>query len=566
MSRSLNLAALTLPRLRRLLVTTGYPVSGTKTQLLARLEMHFPVLGRSDRGGAGADDGKGRKDGGMVGVRKKGGLQEKRIRNERILSIDMGIQNLAFCVVDVSYPTVAGTKNGVRRETESREEGTGMGEMEVVAWQRVMPLSYLSSPSSSTSSISSISESKSKSGSSSSSLSKSPSPKPYTAPTLALAAHHLLTQTLLRYNPTTILIEQQRFRTNGVAAVQEWTLRVNTLEAAIWGVLAGMRGGSGWESNGEGRGDVAREERVCPAVYAVSPAQVTAFWEGVLAEEDGSFVDGDGGGEGEGMLIRRGKRKSVSGGVDGSGGGGFMSHGVVSDGRVTCSDSDNDSGNDSNNDFTGDDDPSHSKLTSKSKYKSKATSKTLHDSTKLKDKRAKVALVRRWITQQFTTSYTTPNTSSSMAGREGIKLSFAAGALEARDVLLKGRKALRGRGRKDRKSVGVDGGGGGSSTSTGSIGNSSDDNGDSDDSRTDESDGDVFSGAFTARATNRDGSLSSPSSSTSSTSSSTISSTSSTTSTGKTDDLADCLLQATAWTRWQMNRNAVRRGELARLL
>ena len=38
------------------------------------------------------------------------------------------------------------------------------------------------------------------------------------------------------------------------------------------------------------------------------------------------------------------------------------------------------------------------------------------------------------------------------------------------------------------------------------------------------------------------------------------------TSTGKLDDLADCMLQATAWTRWKENEMMLRRGQWQKLL
>ena len=216
------------------------------------------------------------------------------MRKERILSIDMGIQNLAFCVVDV-------------------ELGGTTHEMHVVAWRRLTLMSFLPSASSSESSP----------------LPDRSSSALYGSSNLALAAQSLLTRTLLPYGPTTILIEKQRYRTQGFAAVQEWTLRVNTLEAALWGVLATLRGGKDFDTSGNGhqsrdvikvnnvneirgynrisrvqdlnseKGSSVKEARPDegprgeainrkedPDVFAVSPARVAGFWSAVLADYD----------------------------------------------------------------------------------------------------------------------------------------------------------------------------------------------------------------------------------------------------------------------------------------
>lgn len=84
---------------------------------------------------------------------------------------------------------------------------------------------------------------------------------------------------LLNLLPSThILIERQRYRSMGGSAVQEWTLRVNTLEAMLYAVLQTLQETDLWHGN----------------VHAVQPSQVAKYW---LAKDAlDTLVDDDGGG------------------------------------------------------------------------------------------------------------------------------------------------------------------------------------------------------------------------------------------------------------------------------
>ncbi|KAI2468309.1 Ydc2-catalyt-domain-containing protein [Annulohypoxylon bovei var. microspora] len=87
-------------------------------------------------------------------------------------------------------------------------------------------------------------------------------PDQFSPTSLAIAADRLVRQDLLPLKPTHVLIERQRWRSGGAAAIQEWTVRVNTLEAMLHASLRTSRELGHW--NGE--------------TASVSPTSVTRFW------------------------------------------------------------------------------------------------------------------------------------------------------------------------------------------------------------------------------------------------------------------------------------------------
>ncbi len=93
-------------------------------------------------------------------------------------------------------------------------------------------------------------------------------------------AYALIEALLSQETPSHILIERQRFRSMGGSAVLEWTLRVNMFEAMLYAVLATLTARGIWSGS----------------VHAVSPAKVAGFW---LEErgEDGPEDNGNGGGK-----------------------------------------------------------------------------------------------------------------------------------------------------------------------------------------------------------------------------------------------------------------------------
>ena len=565
-----NLSALSnlkLSQLRRLLLATGLATTGTKTELLGRLEPYVPKIAVELEDGLkprAANEGGSRKTlwrheekektkdakkpsfGSNLGsyaidanhkcIKSIGRTNNSfltGVQKERILSIDMGIQNLAFCVADV-------------------ETGAFTDKLHVVAWRRISPTSFL--PSASLSPL----QASSSSGRAPSSL--------YNSPSLALAAQSLLTRILLPYAPTTILIEKQRFRTGGVAAVQEWTLRVNTLEAALWAVLATLRGGRSFDTPGDGRQneDVEIDDGIggidgvhavnhgsevqssaseaaslrmeitgemCPSkrdpdVFAVSPARVVGFWSAVLADYNNDNVGLD-----DEMVTDEAESKSKA----------------KSKAKSKCKSSKIKSERNKHKS------PEKSSSSSSSsgdepvidgKMDNEARPTTRHQSqnpSKLTDKRAKVMLVKSWLaagTTSFlapsshsastpatittTTTTTNPETSNDLS--RSLQLTFSPDAQAAR-------KAILGHGKQRKRGKSKD----------------EDDGGDGDGEN--EGDGPASKAKL---------SLSASSSSSSSSSSKEVGS--------KLDDLADCMLQAATWARWRGNERVLRKGDWQSLL
>lgn len=74
-----------------------------------------------------------------------------------------------------------------------------------------------------------------------------PTAHDFSPPSIASLAVALLHTHLLPLAPTHILIERQRFRSGGAAPVLEWTLRVNALETALYAALATLRHRGMWD-------------------------------------------------------------------------------------------------------------------------------------------------------------------------------------------------------------------------------------------------------------------------------------------------------------------------------
>ena len=154
--------------------------------------------------------------------------KEENVRHT-IISIDMGIRNLAYCCLILPRPSAPNTEKPT-----------------LTHWSHVA-----------------ISR-KPKTPPSTEVLEAQETPEAFDPETFATYAHTFVTQTLLPLKPSHILIERQRFRSMGGSDVQEWTLRVNMFEATLYGVLKTFREQGLWAGQ----------------VHPVTPSKVAKFWVG----------------------------------------------------------------------------------------------------------------------------------------------------------------------------------------------------------------------------------------------------------------------------------------------
>lgn len=158
----------------------------------------------------------------------------------RILSVDMGIRNLAYCVLDVQLP-------------QSRRQQPKSIPLKpfyrVEEWQRFDVLAKPGDGPSPT-----VRQAR-----------KEITNEAFTPSALSKIAYKI-TQKLLAHRPDVILIERQRFRSGGASAIQEWTVRVNMLESMLWACLETLRHNSSLKSS------------EAPDVQEISPKRVGSFW------------------------------------------------------------------------------------------------------------------------------------------------------------------------------------------------------------------------------------------------------------------------------------------------
>lgn len=261
------LAPLKSAQLQRIARATGIQSSGTKGALLERIE--------GELGGQGQLRGDGLEDGDHSPNRDRGHPRQRELKQRprqpwSILSIDMGIRNLAFA--------------HLRVHPGSESSGDAPPPPELTAWHRLAVSEIgsldLKTGDSSQGSLlvtsGTLQEQPTSTATNPQTKAKvkvkakvnDPKTKETFSPSLYAAnAYTLITTLLSTYNPTHILIERQRFRSGGGSAVQEWTLRVGVLEGMLYAVLHALRQERG--------GDVASVQ-----VHGVEPRRVVRYWVG----------------------------------------------------------------------------------------------------------------------------------------------------------------------------------------------------------------------------------------------------------------------------------------------
>ncbi|KIX10630.1 uncharacterized protein Z518_01714 [Rhinocladiella mackenziei CBS 650.93] len=194
------LEELTLDKLHRLAVSIGSPCSGTKA---VRIEGIRDAVSRASNSG-----------------REGGGLS--------LLSIDMGIKNLAFAHLTAPVMRSADSTRHLQYDKPTLQ-----------AWRR-MAASELSNDAASPSS-SELSYGSGQNGEEAAARNIVPNGKESFEP-LDYAAHayRLMKYMLQAYKPNQVVIERQRFRSGGQAAVLEWTIRVGVFEGMLYSVLRAL--------------------------------------------------------------------------------------------------------------------------------------------------------------------------------------------------------------------------------------------------------------------------------------------------------------------------------------
>lgn len=167
----------------------------------------------------------------------------------RVMSIDMGIKNLAFCDAQITYPI------------ESKLNAT----MEVLRWEKIDLVKTSRKHRAHLPNTRLIKENTAEADD---------EVDPYSLSVLSSTAYDLVKHTILAGAPDIILIEKQRWRSGGGSAIQQWTVRVNTLEGMLWAALETILG--------ERYNTPAKDQNQPPmkpyVVSAVDPKRVGQYW------------------------------------------------------------------------------------------------------------------------------------------------------------------------------------------------------------------------------------------------------------------------------------------------
>ncbi|KIW98371.1 uncharacterized protein Z519_00031 [Cladophialophora bantiana CBS 173.52] len=229
------LEELTLNKLHRLATALGTSCSGTK---LARIEAIHRAISNT------------------VGE----GDNRSNLSNLSLLSIDMGIRNLAFAHLTAPVEEVVRPLKHVRYSRPTLQ-----------AWRRIAVAEFLNSTRSSA-----LERSKDTAVELAGATKESFEPIDY-----ARHAYNLVKYMLQTYQPNYILIERQRFRSGGQSSVQEWTLRVGVFEGMLY---AGLR-------------TLVEEYQLQLGVEPMLPPRVNRYWlegrQGLLASKNKRLVGRD---------------------------------------------------------------------------------------------------------------------------------------------------------------------------------------------------------------------------------------------------------------------------------
>ena len=246
------LSSLKTAQLQKIAHATGIRSAGPKAALISRLETQLAQCEYT------------------VPPKSKTQKQQKtQPQNLSILSIDMGIRNLAFAHLLV--PGATGST--------STSSSSAMPPPTLNAWRRLAVSDLLVPELGSTgwtqqpSDMDELSELACQKEKDAKDMFH---PSPY-----AKQAYVLITTLLEKYQPTHVLIERQRFRSGGGSAVQEWTLRVGVFEGMLYAVLYALRRERGRSSSSSSSSSGGS----APVVLGVEPQRVVRYWGDGLGVE-----------------------------------------------------------------------------------------------------------------------------------------------------------------------------------------------------------------------------------------------------------------------------------------
>ncbi|KAJ5938753.1 hypothetical protein N7466_001887 [Penicillium verhagenii] len=282
------LPSLKSTQLQRIARATGIQSSGTKGVLLERIQSelrnyHFQAQAQAQA---------------QAQSLSLSPTQKSQTRKPwRILSIDMGIRNLAFAFMTVDCPL---SKPAIQPGTMKGDDEAQIPLQiqpsipKLRAWKRLsvsdglLDLIDLTSPpqssspsSSSNPDLSCITSDKEVEAEKQTDKDKDKEKESYSPDKYASNAYTLITTLLSTYNPTHILIERQRFRSGGSSVVQEWTLRVGVFEGMLYAILHTLCMERG----------IPDSAQAGVLVEGVEPKRVVGYWDEIGAGNG----DGDAG-------------------------------------------------------------------------------------------------------------------------------------------------------------------------------------------------------------------------------------------------------------------------------
>jgi cruciform cutting endonuclease 1 len=210
----MSLSNLKAKSLQHIAFLTGVPSAGTKSHILEQLH---------------------------------GSLQHAHMPQgkTRILSVDMGIRNLAYCVIDVPANRYA---------TNEKLHVQSWRRLDLLEKMRPEVAIPLAKPS-----LDRVADAPD-------SVAQAVLKNSFTPSIMSKVALQVA-QDFLAHKPDIVLIERQRFRSGGGSAIQEWTVRVNTLESMLWACFETLKASQVMPKSG-----------TFPAVHEVAPKRVASFW------------------------------------------------------------------------------------------------------------------------------------------------------------------------------------------------------------------------------------------------------------------------------------------------